>query len=54
MSLVDFRGHIIAEICDYAVDNDFEPDDLLNVIAYYIAALLETSTFNEWKKKEGV
>ena len=50
MDLKDFRAHIIAEVCDYAIDNDFEPDDILYMIAYYINAMLKISTFNEWKR----
>lgn len=44
-----FMTHIITEICDYAVENDMEPDDTLSTIADNIKALLEISTFNGWE-----
>lgn len=47
----EFLTHIITEICDYAVDNDMEPNDTLSAIADNIKALLEISTFNEWHKE---
>ena len=46
-----FLAHIIAEICNYAVKNDMEPNDTLSTVADNIKALLEISTFNEWKVK---
>ena len=42
--------HIISEICDYAVENDMEPDDTLSTMADNIKAILEISTFNGWRK----
>ena len=47
----EFMTHIITEICDYAVENDMEPDDTLSVIADNIKAILEISTFNGWKRR---
>jgi hypothetical protein len=46
----EFMTHIITEICDYAVDNDMEPNDTLSTIADNIKVLLEISTFNGWKR----
>ena len=46
----EFMTHIITEICDYAVDNDMEPNDTLSTIADNIKAILEISTFNGWKR----
>ena len=46
-----FITHIITEICNYAVDNDMEPDDTLSAIADSIKAILEISTFNGWKRR---
>ena len=47
----EFLTHIITEICNYAVDNDMEPNDTLSVIADNINALLEISSFNGWIKE---
>lgn len=49
MSDTEFLTHIIAEICDYAVKNEMEPNDTLSTVADNIKALLEISTFNGWK-----
>lgn len=51
MTEAEFMTHIITEICDYAVDNDMEPNDTLSVIADNIKAILEISTFNGWEKR---
>ena len=48
----EFMTHIICEICDYAVQNDMEPNDTLSTIADNIKALLKISTFNNWKVKQ--
>ena len=54
MTDTEFLSHIIAEICDYAVKNDMEPNDTLSTVADNIKALLKVSTFNGWKvKKDG-
>ena len=45
----EFMTHIIGEICDYAVANGMEPDSTLQTIADNIKALLEISTFNNWR-----
>lgn len=52
MSDAEFLTHIICEICDYAVENHMEPNDTLRTVADNIKALLEVSTFNNWKAKE--
>lgn len=49
MNDTDFMTHIVCEICDYAVQNEMEPNDTLNTIADNIKALLKISTFNNWK-----
>lgn len=51
MSDEEFLTHIITEICNYAVDNDMEPNDTLSTIADNIKALLEISSFNGWIKE---
>ena len=52
MTDTEFLSHIIAEICDYAVKNDMEPNDTLSTVADNIKALLKVSTFNGWKVKK--
>lgn len=47
-----FMTHIVCEICDYAVQNEMEPDDTLLTIADNIKTLLKISTFNNWKVSE--
>ena len=47
----EFLNHIICEICDYAVDNDMEPNDTLATIADNIKVILEIATFNGWKRR---
>ena len=51
MTEEEFMAHIITEICNYAVDNDMEPDDTLSTIADNIKAMLEISTFNGWERQ---
>ena len=51
MDEAEFMTHIITEICDYAVDNDMEPDDTLSTVSDNIKAILEISTFNGWKRR---
>lgn len=47
-----FLLHIITEICDYAVENEMEPNDTLKTISENILAMLKISTFNNWKGKK--
>lgn len=49
MTDAEFMTYIISEICDYATDNEMEPNDTLRTVADNIKALLEISTFNNWK-----
>lgn len=51
MSDQEFLTKIVSEICDYAVKNGMEPDDTLGTVADNIKALLEISTFNNWRPK---
>ena len=44
----DFFTLIIAEICNYAIDNDMAPDDELSTIANNIKKILGISSFNAW------
>ena len=50
MTEEEFITHIITEICDYAVENDMEPDDTLLTVADNIKAILEITTFNGWER----
>ena len=50
MTEEEFMTNIIAEICDYAVENGMEPDDTLSTIADNIKAILEITTFNGWER----
>ena len=51
MNDCEFLAQIISEICEYAVDNDMDPDETLSAIVDNIKALLEISTFKGWKKE---
>lgn len=46
---IEFMTRIISEICNYAKENDMEPDDTLRTLCENILALLEISTFNNMK-----
>ena len=50
---LEFKSHIISEICDYAVANNIEPDEALALIANDILCALELATFNAWKPNNG-
>ena len=45
----NFMARILCAICEYAIENDMEPDDTLRTIANNILQLLEISTFNYFK-----
>lgn len=51
MSQEDFMAHIIAEICDYSVVNNMEPDETILTIADNLKVLLDISTFNNWVRR---
>lgn len=51
MTEEEFMAHIITEICDYAVENNMEPNDTLSTIADNLKSLLEILTFNGWKRR---
>ena len=52
---VKFMTEIIAQICDYAVDNGLNPTDTVNVIANNLVMIGEISNFDNWdrRKKDG-
>ncbi len=52
---VKFMAEIIAQICDYAVDNGLNPTDTVNVIANNLVAIGVISNFDNWerRKKDG-
>ena len=45
----NFLAHIIIEICNYAVENQMEPDGVLKTVAEEILFTLTISTYNNWK-----
>jgi len=51
MTEEEFMTHIITEICNYAVENNMEPDDTISTIADNLKSLLEISTFNGWDRR---
>ena len=46
-----FLVEIIAQICDYAVDNDMKPNDAIMIIANNMLMLTEISSFDNWKRR---
>lgn len=52
MDGIEFMTHIISEICDYAVENEMEPDDTIQAVADNIKTMLQISTFNNWGTKK--
>lgn len=49
----DFFTNILAQICDYAVKNNLQPDDTIEIVAENMLSLLKISTFNGWGEKNG-
>lgn len=47
-----FMAEIIAQICDYAVDNGMQPNDTLSTVAENIKCLCEISDFNGWERRK--
>ena len=45
----DFFKNILVQICNYAVKNNLQPDETIEIIAKSMLALLKISTFNSWK-----
>lgn len=52
---VKFMTEIIAQICDYAVDNGLDTTDTVNVIANNLVVIAEIADFDNWerRKKDG-
>ena len=44
--------NVLVQICDYAVKNNFQPDETIEIISKSMLSLLKISTFNEWSLKE--
>ena len=40
--------NILVQICDYAVKNNLQPDETIEIMAESMLALLKISTFNSW------
>ena len=47
----DFFTNILAQICDYAVKNNLQTDEPIEIVAENMLSLLKISTFNEWGEK---
>lgn len=47
----DFLTNILAQICDYAVKNNLQPDNTIEIVAENMLSLLKISTFNGWGEK---
>lgn len=43
-----FLASIIAQICDYAVNNGMNPDDTLKTMAISILQFTEVASYKEW------
>lgn len=50
---IKFLTDIIFTICDYAVEHNMKPDEVLSAIADRIQSLLKIATFNGWGNKDG-
>ncbi len=48
---MQFLHKIIAEICDYAVDNGMSPDKTLCTVAENILVLCKIASYSNWKKE---
>lgn len=44
----DFFTNILVQICDYAVKNNLQPDNTIEIVAENMLSLLKISTFNGW------
>lgn len=49
---VKFMTEIIAQICDYAVDNGLNPTDTVNVIANNLVMIGEITNFDNWERRK--
>lgn len=47
-----FLVEIIAQICDYAIDNGMNPTDTIMVIANNMLLLTEISNFDNWERRD--
>ena len=47
-----FHVHILAEICDYAVQQGMDPDDTVRAVANNLLAMLTICSFNNWGEGE--
>lgn len=46
-----FLVEILAQICDYAVDNEMNPTDTVTIVANNLLMLTEISNFDNWKRR---
>lgn len=47
-----FLVEVLAQICDYAVDNDMNPTDTVTIVANNLLMLTEISNFDNWKRRD--
>ena len=48
----EFLKNILVQICDYAVKNNLQPDETIEIMAESMLALLKISTFNSWNAEK--
>lgn len=46
-----FLVEILAQICDYAVDNEMNPTDTVTTVANNLLMLAEIANFDNWKRR---
>lgn len=46
-----FLVEILAQICDYAVDNEMNPTDTVTTVANNLLMLAEIANFDNWNKR---
>lgn len=47
----DFFVEIIAQICDYAVDNDMLPNETIRIIASNMLMITGIANFDNWERR---
>ena len=47
----EFLAEILSQICDYAVDNNMNPNDTVMVVANNLNVLAEISNFENWERR---
>lgn len=47
----EFMTDVIAYICDYAIENELNPNETISIVAQNLLAILEISDFSEWRSE---